>query len=76
MPSAAATSVSNTVGQETQTRLQFGLDWRNNRIMEWHHSPHPRPTKISTLRLRERDQKDFKTRVMANLMDAVKNGPE
>ncbi|KAF9520776.1 hypothetical protein BS47DRAFT_1378611 [Hydnum rufescens UP504] len=33
-------------------RIQFAEDWRNNGIMEWHHSLGRRPTKINVFQLR------------------------
>ncbi|KAF9520779.1 hypothetical protein BS47DRAFT_1357183 [Hydnum rufescens UP504] len=40
--------------------IQFGPDWRNNGIMEWHHSLGPRPTKITILQLRRERSKALK----------------
>ncbi|KAF9505435.1 hypothetical protein BS47DRAFT_538063 [Hydnum rufescens UP504] len=44
---------------EGPCRIQFGPDWRNNEIMEWHNSSGPRPTKINMFQLR-RERSAFK----------------
>ncbi|KAF9505437.1 hypothetical protein BS47DRAFT_1489826 [Hydnum rufescens UP504] len=41
------------------TRIQFGPDWRNNEIMNWHHSLGRRATKINMFQLR-RERSAFK----------------
>ncbi|KAF9520780.1 hypothetical protein BS47DRAFT_404148 [Hydnum rufescens UP504] len=41
-------------------QIQFTEDWRNNEIMEWHHSFGPRPTKIQMFQLRRERSKTLK----------------
>ncbi|KAF9520793.1 hypothetical protein BS47DRAFT_1481162 [Hydnum rufescens UP504] len=67
MSLAAATSFSNAVIKSSRAqrsagpfRIQFGSDWRNNGIMEWHHSLGPRPTKINLFQLRRERSKALK----------------
>ncbi|KAF9504746.1 hypothetical protein BS47DRAFT_1354810 [Hydnum rufescens UP504] len=67
MSSAATTSFSNAVITTSRAhrsagpfRIQFGSDWRNNGILDWHHSLGPRPTKINTFQLRMEKSKPLK----------------
>ncbi|KAF9520773.1 hypothetical protein BS47DRAFT_403795 [Hydnum rufescens UP504] len=64
MSLAAAISFSNAVITSSRAhrsagpfRIQFGPDWRNNQIMEWHNTLGHRPTKINMFQLRRERSK-------------------
>ncbi|KAF9505426.1 hypothetical protein BS47DRAFT_537642 [Hydnum rufescens UP504] len=67
MSLASATLFSNAVIGSSRAhrsagpfRIQFGPDWRNNEIMEWHHSLGRRLTKINMFQLRRERSKALK----------------
>ncbi|KAF9503482.1 hypothetical protein BS47DRAFT_1402357 [Hydnum rufescens UP504] len=56
-------------------RIQFAEDWRNNGIMEWHHSFGRRPTKINVFQLR-RERSAFKHQYVVLILSDDYEGTE